>query len=298
MVQVWSALATRDGRLLAEALSRFREIPTTTAWATYLRCHDDIGWAIDDADAAALGWSGVAHRAFLSDFYVGDHPASFAEGQAFQEDPVTGEKRVSGTAASLAGLGRAHDQAQRALAIDRVLCGYAMILGFGGLPLIYMGDEIALLNDDNYQQEVEHADDSRWLHRPKMPWDVVTRLDEPGSDAHLMYEGFRRLIDSRKGLESLHASVATQVYATADPAVVRFVRRHPAGDLVQVYNVSDREVWAPAADINGQYSGLTYDRISKTTVEPVAGRFRLAPYATLWLTDPPAEVGAGRRQPT
>ena len=29
--------------------------PTTTAWATYLRCHDDIGWAIDDADAAAVG---------------------------------------------------------------------------------------------------------------------------------------------------------------------------------------------------------------------------------------------------
>ena len=29
--------------------------PTTTAWVTYVRCHDDIGWAIDDEDAARGG---------------------------------------------------------------------------------------------------------------------------------------------------------------------------------------------------------------------------------------------------
>ena len=287
MVQVWSALATRDARLLAVALSHFREIPTTAAWATYLRCHDDIGWAIDDADAKALGWSGPAHRAFLSDFYVGDHPASFAEGRTFQEDPATGEKRVSGTAASLAGLGRANSPQDRRLAIDRVLCGYAMIMGFGGIPLIYMGDEIALLNDDDYQQEVEHADDSRWLHRPTMPWNVVALLDESDSNAHLMYSGLRRLITARKRLESLHAAVATHVYATADPAVVRFVRRHPAGDMVQVYNVSDRTVSIPAAEVNAHYTALTYDHLSGTEVRPVGGRFVLPPYAAWWLGDPP-----------
>lgn len=52
MVQIWSALATRDGRLLATALSRFGAIPVTSAWATYVRCHDDIGWAIDEHPGA------------------------------------------------------------------------------------------------------------------------------------------------------------------------------------------------------------------------------------------------------
>ena len=55
MVQIWSALASRDARLLAVATSRMPTIPTTTAWATYLRCHDDIGWAIEDADCEAVG---------------------------------------------------------------------------------------------------------------------------------------------------------------------------------------------------------------------------------------------------
>ena len=83
MVQIWSALATRDGRLLTTALSRFAPIPVTSAWATYLRCHDDIGWAIDDADAADVGWNGYAHRAFLADFYAGRFDGSFARGDHF-----------------------------------------------------------------------------------------------------------------------------------------------------------------------------------------------------------------------
>ena len=53
MVQIWSALAARDGRLMVRALRRFPPKPTTAAWATYVRCHDDIGWAVDDLDAAA-----------------------------------------------------------------------------------------------------------------------------------------------------------------------------------------------------------------------------------------------------
>lgn len=291
MVQIWSALATRDARLLAIALSRFAEIPTTTAWATYLRCHDDIGWAISDADAAELGWSGHHHRRFLSDFYVGEHEASFAEGQAFQEDATTGERRVSGTAASLAGLGLATNDAAARRAIDRVLLGYAMVLGFGGLPLIYMGDELALLNDTAYRDDPGHATDNRWLHRPRMPWDLLDEVAAETSESHAaaMYHGLRCMIAARKRLESLHASVPTRVYATDHPSVLRFVRRHPSGDIMQVYNVSDSAVAIAADQINGHFSALTYDQISGITATPQDGYYLLEPYARLWLTDPPAE---------
>ncbi len=74
MVQVWSMLASRDVRLASHALQQLDDPPSTTAWITYLRCHDDIGWAIDDGDAAAVGLSGPAHRAYLSDFYSGAFP--------------------------------------------------------------------------------------------------------------------------------------------------------------------------------------------------------------------------------
>ncbi len=64
MVQIWSSLASRDTRLMTQALRRFPQKPPSTTWATYLRCHDDIGWAISDTDAAAVGLSGPAHRHF------------------------------------------------------------------------------------------------------------------------------------------------------------------------------------------------------------------------------------------
>ena len=71
MVQIWSMLASRDVRLAVQALRALPPVPSSTAWICYLRCHDDIGWAIDDRDAAAAGLTGFAHRAFLSDFYTG-----------------------------------------------------------------------------------------------------------------------------------------------------------------------------------------------------------------------------------
>jgi len=134
MVQLWSALATRDARMLVRALERFPAKPTTTAWATYVRCHDDIGWAVDDRDAAAVGWDGPAHRSFLSDFYAGLHPGSFARGVVFQANPETGDRRISGTAASLAGVEQAladADPEALTLALDRLTCVHALALGFG-----------------------------------------------------------------------------------------------------------------------------------------------------------------------
>lgn len=87
MVQIWSAIASRDADLLERSLSRFGSLPTTTAWGVYLRCHDDIGWAIDDSDAAALGVSGHGHRMFLADYFTGVFPDPTREGSTSRLTP-------------------------------------------------------------------------------------------------------------------------------------------------------------------------------------------------------------------
>ena len=277
MVQIWSALATRDARLMSVAMSRMSRIPTTTAWATYLRCHDDIGWAIEDRDCAALGWNGWAHRNFLCDFYTGQQDSSFAEGTVFEQHPVTGDRRINGTAASLCGVGR-EDQP---LAVDRLLCAYTMVMGMGGVPLIFMGDEIALCNDADYANDPHHCDDNRWIHRPLMPWEVA---NEHGDfSGHEVYDRLRHLIAVRKDNESLHASIPTEVHATSVDAVTCFVRHHPAGDMTQVYNVADHAVSIPAWEIDQYAPGAAREVLSGEVVEPVDGMYHLAPYATLWL---------------
>lgn len=284
MVQIWSALATRDARLLAHAINTLPDPPTTTAWATYLRCHDDIGWAITDEQASVMGWDGESHRAFLSDFYVGAYPGSFAEGMTFQHNKANGDRRVSGTAASLSGVGRASDQEAMRIAVDRMLCGYAMVLGFGGLPLIYMGDELALLNDENFTDDPAHADDNRWIHRPKMPWGLVAELVEPDSPTTLANAGLRRLLDARRTSPAIHAAVPTRVHVASRPEVALFVRRHPAGEMVQVYNVADYPVSIGWGDIDRVVPGARFDVISGERTADLGGQLALRPYEVLWLT--------------
>ena len=285
MVQIWSALASRDGRLLATALDRFAPIPVTTAWATYLRCHDDIGWAIDDADASDVGWNGYDHRSFLADFYAGEHAGSFARGMHFQSNPETGDRRTSGSAASLIGIEAAmaaNDDSALDTAVDRLLCAYAMVFGFGGLPLLYMGDELGLLNDHSYLADPEKAADNRWVHRPAMDW--TSAEDHAGGIPGRVFHAISALIRARKGLPALHASVTTEAFAADDPAVLVFRRRHAAGSIVQVYNLSESRHELPASALWPLRGAHLREHISGADV-PVQPVMSLPPYAAWWLTE-------------
>ncbi len=284
MVQIWSSLATRDARLMTEAMRRFPPKPRTTSWATYVRCHDDVGWAISDEDAAAVGYDGRAHRAFLSDYYSGAFPGSDARGLVFQENPVNGDRRISGTAASLAGLEVAlaeQDPRLVDLAVRRLLLAHLVVLGFGGLPLLYMGDEIALLNDYSYLDDPEHADDNRWVHRPRMPWEAVDRRNTRGSLEHRVWHTLRSAVRARAGLVSMHAAVEADLLDSANPAVFAFARRHPAQTLVALNNVTEQHQWWPREDV--PLGGSLWDALSD---EPPSGDedgLRLAPYEARWL---------------
>ncbi|MGI8457286.1 MAG: amylosucrase [Propionibacteriaceae bacterium] len=241
MVQIWSSLAAKDTRLFCTALNRFPAKPATTSWTTYLRCHDDIGWAIDDGDAAAVGLAGHAHRWFCSEWYAGLYPESDARGLVFQENPDTGDRRISGTAASLAGVEYARsagDPTHLRLAVDRLLLAHTIMLGFGGLPLIWMGDELALTNDYHFPEDPDHAGDNRWAHRPAMPWDVAERRHQEGTVEHRMWTGLRHVITVRSMLPGMSATTETSTLDPVNPKVLVLARQHPTQTIVQVYNVS------------------------------------------------------------
>ena len=241
MVQVWSALAAKDTRLFCAAMNRFPAKPPTTVWGTYLRCHDDIGWAIDDGDAASVGLTGFEHRRFLAEYYAGLYPMSDARGLVFQENLLTGDRRISGTAASLAGIEAAlnsGDDLHLDLAVRRYLLAYSLVLGFGGLPLIYMGDELGLLNYYDFVEDPDHADDNRWVHRPPMPWDWVDRRHIEGTVEYRIWHGLRHIITVRSSLPSLDASLESEILDPVNPAVLVFLRRFPTQTMVGVYNMT------------------------------------------------------------
>jgi amylosucrase len=286
MVQFWSALASRDTRLMTHTLREFPRTPASIAWGTYVRGHDDIGWAITDEDAAAVGLDAFAHRAFLSDFYSGAFPGSHARGMVFGFNPRTQDRRISGALASLAGLEKALDEGDDrnvALSIERILLGHALIFGFGGIPLLYMGDEIAMTNDYAYVADPDHADDNRWLHRPRMDWRAAERRSSEDTVEGRTFQGIRRLVRARARTPHLHASYTTDVLDVGHPHLLVYARPHPLGTMIAVLNFSEHAQVLDASVLHAHGVSQPYDQIEQTFVDVSGGELRLTPYQRYWL---------------
>jgi len=286
MVLLWSGLAERQVALMTHALQQMPDSPSGSAWTTYVRCHDDIGWAVRDEDAAAVGLSGGLHRAFLSDFYTGRFPGSFARGATFQFNPKTGDRRVSGSLASLAGLELALDNEDDEavdLAIRRILLLHNLIFAFGGIPLIYMGDEIGLLNDYGYLDDPDLANDNRWMHRPFMDWDKAGRRHDENTVTGRIFQGVARLAEARRRMFELHAAAGTYAVWTHNDQVFGLLRAGPRGRILILANFDEERQTVPRHRVHQiGFTGPLLNCVNGVELDGWSP-LELEPYQALWL---------------
>ncbi|HLM05388.1 MAG TPA: alpha-amylase, partial [Blastococcus sp.] len=110
---------------------------------------------------------------------------------------------------------------------------------FGGIPLLYMGDELALRNDRGYLADPERAPDNRWMHRPPMDWTAAGRRHDPATLEGRVFEGLRRMGEVRRSLVALRGGTGSELLALGSDAVLAWRRRHPrGGTFVGVTNLS------------------------------------------------------------
>jgi len=288
MALLWSSLASTRVALMTHVLQTMPAVPLGTGWVTYVRCHDDIGWAITPEDAAAVGEDGHLHRRFLSDFYAGDFPGSFARGARFQPEEASGEARTSGTTASLAGLEAAEaagDPEARELAVRRVLLLHALAFAHGGLPLIYMGDELGLLNDPAWAEDPHRRDDNRWMHRPPMDWAAAGRRHVPGTVQAVLWEGLRRLAAARRATRATHAHGAGRPLWTGNDHVYGLLRDFADERLLVLANFRGDDQWVRRAVLDEHGLELT-PAAAVPDGRPLrthADHLILAPYQFAWL---------------
>jgi len=201
MALLWDAVATKNAGLLNQGIKSLPVKLERATWLNYVRCHDDIGLGFDDRDIQLAGYQPQQHRKFLIDYYTGDFDDSHARGLPFGRNEKTGDARISGSLASLAGLQYAMEigdaQAQQD-AVNTILLLHSMILSFGGIPLLYYGDEIATLNDCTYMEDMNKANDSRWVHRPTINWDRAEQRNQPGSVEYEIFSALKKMISVRK----------------------------------------------------------------------------------------------------
>ncbi|MDF1860901.1 MAG: alpha-amylase family glycosyl hydrolase [Verrucomicrobiales bacterium] len=249
MALLWEGIATRNARLLRTSMEKRFDIPEGCAWVNYVRSHDDIGWGFDDGDAYSIGINPNDHRRFLTNFFVGRHEASFAEGEPFQEDPETGDARVCGTTASLCGLGKAlelGDAEEIELALRRILLLHGVSFTIGGIPLIYLGEEIGMLNDPSYKKDLDKEGDERWLHRPKFDWEKAAKRTEAGTIEHTLYEAFLKLTRLRLNNIAL-ARGETEIIDPGNDHVFAYFRTSAEQSILCLANFSDQDQSVPAS---------------------------------------------------
>lgn len=290
MALLWESLATRKVTLLLQTLRHRFRLPQNTAWVNYLRCHDDIGWTFDDADAAAIGVNAYEHRRFLNDFYTGQFSGSFARGVPFQENVQTGDMRISGTMASLAGLEQAieeEDEEKKELAIRRMMLLHGITLSIGGIPLLYLGEEWGMLNDYDFVKDPAKVGDTRWIHRPKMNWEYLEELDDHietgnGSIRTRIFRSIQKMIALRKTLPAL-AGQEMELFATSNEHVLGYIRVRDGHRLMVLANFSEHLHTVDGNKLRTVGLGRFFEDViqGKTynTSEPLA----LEPYQILWL---------------
>jgi amylosucrase len=293
MALLWETLATRQVRLLQHSMQQRFKIDAGCAWVNYVRCHDDIGWTFSDQDAGHLGINGFDHRRFLNAFYTGRFEGSFARGLPFQYNPTTQDMRISGTCASLAGLEKAlreETEVEVELAIRRILLIHSVILSIGGIPLIYLGDEVGTCNDYDYRNDPAKADDSRWVHRPAADWKKIAQRSDTEKVEGQVYTRLRRLIELRKGTPAFSGG-ETEIINTGNPHVFGYVRLRADGlddgdakeRVLVLANFVESEQLVQANEL--RLHGLSYAFKELVTGEEITcdEDLVLAPYCFVWL---------------
>jgi amylosucrase len=280
MALIWEAMATRDVSLLSQALERRHNIPAGTAWVNYVRSHDDIGWTFADEDAAELGINGFDHRRFLNSFYVNRFPGSFARGVPFQDNPRTGDCRISGTTASLCGL-----EDGTAESVRRILLAHSVAFSTGGIPLLYLGDEVGQLNDNGYAHEEGHGADSRWVHRPHYPEGRYASRHDQSTPEGAVFEGLRFMIAARSRTPEF-AGTRLVHFDTKNRAVLGYQRPGSNTLILALANFSDENQTVTAETL----SGFAAEAVDILTGKPVriGEGFMLKPQEFVWLRVTPA----------
>lgn len=293
MALLWDAVATKNAKLLTAGIQNLPSKLDGATWLNYVRCHDDIGLGFDDRDIVAAGYEPKAHRKFLLDYFTGVYPESFARGEPFGRNDKTGDARISGALASLAGLEVAierNDLEHIDDTVDIILLLHSLILSFGGIPLLYYGDEIGNLNDDSFLLDEIKASDNRWIHRPKINWDKAALRHQHGTIEQRIFDGLKNMIAVRKGTPAFADFNNRELVEVENECLFVFIRNHPERYQEAVLVVANFDARPQHLDLKdlGNRGAFEYSQLKDLVSGESPALFKdqlvIPPYRFYWLS--------------
>lgn len=289
MALLWNSIATKKTSLLYKSLIEVPSKPMDGTWINYVRCHDDIGLGYDDDFIRHMGWSPTEHRKFLLDYYCRDLEWSPSKGIVFMYNPKNGDGRITGSTASLLGLEKGitqKDEQKIKQAIAKILMLHGIILSYGGIPLIYAGDEIGTLNDYTFKEHPDHKDDSRWVNRPMQDWDTIAKLDSAKNHTTEIFNSLKQLIALRKKLPVFADTQAPIIHPSPNEHIFLFERKNLEQRVWVLSNFDENSHFIHVSWLLsvGMLSNEKFvDRISGKELEIENNLLKIAPYQHMWI---------------
>ncbi|MFS0866462.1 hypothetical protein AB3M83_03890 [Microbacterium sp. 179-B 1A2 NHS] len=248
--ELWRSLATAD----AGPLQRAVEARDGSLTVTAVRDADALRWA-DEDDADRL-------TAFYTD------GSSFGRGV-----PVAGG--VAGTTASLAGI-----EAGDPLGESRVVLAHALALSLPGVPLLWLGDDVAQLNDPTSSDDPGRRDDPRWIHRGQKPRDRYAQRTDAGTPAGRTFAALTKLIAVRQATPEFGGTRVIG-FDVPQPSIVGYQRPGDVALVLVLGNVATTPAPVDADTLSG-FMAIAHDLVDDVEVD-LSGGLVLPPCGFRWV---------------
>jgi amylosucrase len=140
----------------------------------------------------------------------------------------------------------------------------------GGLPLLYMGDELGLGNTSQTELVLRNGPDGRELHRPYWQQDKADLRLHAGSMESKIFSKIQQLAQLRKKHKAFKGDSDVTLLSNDDPRILALQRNR---ELIGLFNFSSTPIDCTLSELQLQ----TVDSTSKASV------FHLRPYQFVWL---------------
>ena len=144
----------------------------------------------------------------------------------------------------------------------RILLLHSVTLSAGGVPLLYLGDEVGTLNHHGYLNDPDKAGDSRWVHRAPRDSARYDKRHEKNSTAGQIFEGLCRLIAVRASHGAFFGGWLSG-FKAGNASVLGYTRHGEGARILVLANFSEfRQHSAPAV----------FSAVPPHTVDLISGR--------------------------
>ena len=277
MPAIWASLVTADNSYFWKAYRNTPKIPDSSAWAMFLRVHDELTLEMVNEKTRELLYDGLSPKgaAFRKGYGVSGRLASFLD-----KDP------------------------------DRIGMAFSILLSLPGVPIIYYGDEIGMPNNfANAKQSAKKREakqkadkknktkmlsyfDSRDINRgpikQKVFYDAIKNTDTYN---HKVFARVQKLIKIRRQYPVMTRGTFTEI-KTESPEVFAYVREYKNDRIVVINNLSNDKIKATVLFTNDNFGkkskdvymkDLLTDKMVRTRVQNKKLTVRLNPYDAMWL---------------